>query len=273
MKEARSHVRNIVTLTTDFGYRDAYVGSMKGVVLSIAPHATLVDITHDIPPYQIVFAALVLREACPRFPGQSIHVAVVDPGVGGPRRPLLLELGGHFYVGPDNGLFTLLLRDYPLEGAWELANRSYFLPEVSATFHGRDVFAPVAAWVAQGVSPEEFGPSVSSPFTLEIPGVVCTQDLLEGEIICVDRFGNCISNIASRVFAEWIQADPFRIEIRGHTLTEIARSYDAVPPGRPLAIFGGLGYLEIALNQSRASESLGVQPGDAIVVERRVRHP
>lgn len=273
MKEARSHPRSIVTLTTDFGYRDAYVGSMKGVVLSIAPHVTLVDITHDIPPYQIVFAALVLREACPRFPEQSIHVTVVDPGVGGTRRPLLLKLGGRFYVGPDNGLFTLLLRDYPLEGAWELVNRSYFLPEVSATFHGRDVFAPVAAWVAQGVSPEEFGPSVSNPSTFDIPGVVCRQDLLQGEIICVDRFGNCISNITSRVFNEWIQADPFRIEIHGHTLTEIARSYDAVPAGQPLAIFDGLGYLEIAVNQSRASESLGLRRGDAIMVERRVPHP
>ncbi len=270
MKRPGSATSRIITLTTDFGYRDAYVGAMKGVILNIAPQTTIVDITHDIPPYDILFAALVLREACPRFPEHSIHVAVIDPGVGGPRRPLVLKLGGHFYVGPDNGLFSLLLRDYKLEGAWVLTATSYFLQSPpSRTFHGRDIFAPVAAHLVRGVSPQELGPPISDPFHINVPLVSCTPAHLKGEIICIDRFGNCISNITSDLFASWIRNDSFSIRTGRLRLAEIARSYDAVQQGKPLAIFNGLGYLEIALNQGRADQALGLGLGDPVVVERR----
>jgi S-adenosyl-L-methionine hydrolase (adenosine-forming) len=259
----------IITLTTDFGWRDAYVGSIKGVILCIAPQVVLVDITHEIPPHHVLFGAMVLREACPCYPERTTHVAVVDPGVGGTRRPILLQLDTHFYIGPDNGLFSLLLRDLSLEGAWELNNHRYFFPSLSSTFHGRDIFAPVAAHLATGVPPETFGPSISNLSTIPFPSPDVHPDYLSGEVIFIDRFGNCISNITYSVFKEWATEDPFQIKIQETYLEKIASSYDSVDPGDFLAIFNGLGYLEIARNQARADHALHLRPGEKVLVYKR----
>ena len=260
---------HIVTLTTDFGWRDAYVGSMKGVILSIAPHACIVDITHEIPPHDLLFGAMLLREVCPRYPAGTIHMAVVDPGVGGKRRPILLNIEKRFYIGPDNGLFSLLLRDLSLEGGWELKNPEYFLPVISATFHGRDIFASVAAYLATGTSPDAFGPHMSDPLTITFPVPTVQPDCLAGEILYIDRFGNCISTITYPAFKKWIQGDAFRIRIQDIELDTIAPSYDAVDRGAILAIFNGLGYLEIARNQDRADKVLHAHPGDTVLVYRQ----
>jgi len=259
----------IITLATDFGWADAYVGSMKGVILSVAPSAVLVDITHDIPPHHVLYGAFVLREACPRYPLHTIHVAVVDPGVGGTRRPILLRLDTHLYVGPDNGLFSLLLRDFRMMGAWELNNPEYFLTALSSTFHGRDLFAPVAGHLATGVPPDAMGSAITDPVILPFPDPGVGPDQLSGEVLLIDRFGNCISNITHSAFHDWARGRPFEIRMRDISLERLVPSYDSVDAGEFLALFNGLGYLEIARNQARTDQGLKVQVGEKIVVYAR----
>ena len=259
----------LVTLTTDFGTRDGYVGSMKGVLLTISPSIRIVDITHALPPHKLVPAALALREACPRFPPGTIHVAVVDPGVGGQRRPILLRVDGRFYVGPDNGIFGMLVEGGTLQGAWRLRNPAYFLSPVSDTFHGRDIFAPVAAHLAAGVPAEAFGETLADPTPLTLPAPRVQPDHMEGRVIHVDRFGNCITNLDATRVRRWSAGSPLVIRAASASLREISRSYDAVPERQALAIIGSMGTLEIACNRGRGNELLGLGTGDRVLIEKR----
>ena len=262
----------IITLTTDFGLRDAYVGSMKGVILSIHPYVRIVDITHELPAHRILPAACLLREACPRFPPGTVHVAVVDPGVGGPRAPLLLKIDDRFYVGPDNGVFGLLMADLPLQGAWRLERREHFLHPVSNTFHGRDVFAPVAARLAAGTQPDAFGPVAEDPLRLSLPGHQEETGTLRGEVVWIDRFGNCMTNLTERVVSRWARGASFTVCAASKKIEGISTTYESTPEGEALSLINSTGYLEIACNQTRADRALGMQEGDLVVLERARTH-
>jgi S-adenosylmethionine hydrolase len=262
----------LITLTTDFGTADVYVGSMKGVILGIERNLDIVDITHDLPPHGILPAAFMLREVCPRYPAGTIHVAVVDPGVGGSRRPLLLSIRDRFYVGPDNGIFGLLLRDFGMNGAWLLENPRYFLQtEISRTFHGRDLFAPAAAHLARGVPPDEFGPAVEAPRLLDLPPCPADASRLQGEVLWVDRFGNCITNLARDIIQDWAQDAPFRVRAADRVLEGLSACYASVPEGDILALYSSFGTMEIAGNQVRADRTLGLGPGGPVILEKTNR--
>ena len=187
--------RPLITLLTDFGTRDAYVGSLKGVILSLNPEVRLVDLSHEVDPQDIRAGAFMLAEAAAYFPPGTIHLAVVDPGVGSRRRALAARCRGHYWVGPDNGLFHLIFNRAPDLAMVSLENPAYFRPRVSATFHGRDIFAPVAAHLSLGVDLDDFGPRVTDPVSLAFPEPEFGPETIQGEIISVDRFGNLISNI------------------------------------------------------------------------------
>ncbi|MBI1987755.1 MAG: SAM-dependent chlorinase/fluorinase [Nitrospinae bacterium] len=264
-------ISRIITLTTDFGLQDPFVGAMKGVMLRINPHLQLVDITHQIGPYQVMEAALVLNAFYPYYPAGTIHLVVVDPGVGGPRRPILAWTQGHYFIAPDNGVLSMIYRDKELQGVREIAARQYFLEEVSATFHGRDIFAPVAAWLSSGLEPSVLGGEIQDYVRLTIPEPHWAGEKeLCGEVLYVDRFGNLMSNIPESL----IRHRPFSpegrekvrirlglLEIRG-----IHRFYGEGRPGEPGAILNSWGYLEIYVNQGNARHSLGMGKGQALWV-------
>lgn len=258
----------IITLTTDFGLKDAYVGSMKGVILSIHPEARIIDITHELPAHRILPAACLLREACPRFPPGTIHVAVVDPGVGGRRSPLLLKIDDRFYVGPDNGIFGLLVADFPLQGAWRLEKRELFLHPVSHTFHGRDVFAPVAARLAAGTPPDGFGPATTELSRLTLPAPREETGILRGQVVWIDRFGNCITNLTDKVVSRWTESGSFIVHAASGRIAVVSATYASVPEGEALLLFNSMGYLEVACNRARADRKLGLREGDPVVLEK-----
>jgi S-adenosylmethionine hydrolase len=271
----------IITLTTDFGTADGYVGAMKGVLLSICPSAQLIDITHSIPPQDVYRAAFTLLNAASFFPPETVHLVVVDPGVGTTRRPLALRAGGMTYVGPDNGVFTLALRARPVDMAVALQNPAYHLHAgaISDTFHGRDLFAPAAAHLAAGVPLAELGPQVADWVTLPFP----TPNLrlphkLVGEVLYLDHFGNAITNLGVLKWkGDGLEMTPIlnpdqvyswspggEIACRGGVV-RLARTYGDVPTGTPVGVIGSSGFLEIAVRDGSAGASLGLQPGDAVV--------
>jgi len=185
----------IITLTTDFGVADPYVGTMKGVMLAIAHDAHLVDITHEIPPQDVLQTAFVVYTAWPFFPAHTVHLVVVDPGVGSTRRPIAVHTPHGLFVGPDNGVFSYVLAEQPTEAVVELVDPGYRLCQVSQTFHGRDIFAPAAAHLATGIPIDQFGPAVSDPVTLPPPALCIGPDVVSGEVLYVDHFGNAITSI------------------------------------------------------------------------------
>ncbi|MDI6854350.1 MAG: SAM-dependent chlorinase/fluorinase, partial [Deltaproteobacteria bacterium] len=215
--------RPIITLLTDFGCRDAYAAAMKGVILGINPQVCLVDLTHEIPPHDIAAAAFVLAEAAPFFPPETIHLAVVDPGVGSARRGLAARARGQFCIGPDNGLFHFLFQGAPDLAIFSLENPAYFLSEISATFHGRDIFAPVAAHLSRGLALEKLGPVVDDPVVLPVAEPVFGRDRAEGEIVYVDRFGNLVSNINWQRLSDWLNGSEVRLELGSLTLNRLSR--------------------------------------------------
>ena len=253
----------VVTLLTDFGMRDGYVGAMKGVVLSRAPAAQLVDLAHDIEPQEVRSGAWAVRQAAPLFPPGTIHVGVVDPGVGTTRRALLFSSGGQLFVGPDNGLFAWVLR--PDAQAWVLDRAELFRPEPSKTFHGRDLFASVAGHLAAGLSVERAGTPIDAWVPLLDPAARRDGSLVLGEVVHVDRFGNLISNIDREVLGPVVD---WTVTIAGRRVGAIEETFASVGEGEWVAYFGSTGLLEIALrNASAASRGHGV--GTAIVCRQR----
>ncbi len=262
----------IITLTTDFGTRDAYVASMKGILLTLCPSATLVDISHEIPPQDIQAGAYVLSQACGWFPPGAIHLAVVDPGVGGARRALAVRTERFTFIGPDNGLLSrACARERVLE-AVQIADRRYALPEISRTFHGRDIFAPAAAHIAQGVPLSALGPPAPDWAQLPDLGPAVSGHTMTGSVIHIDRFGNAVTNVTEPDFRAFVGADSFEITVRSLTLTALSDSYDTVPPGAPLAIFGTDGELEaleVSVNGGDASAAFGIQRGDVLRIVKK----
>ena len=255
----------IVTLTTDFGGSDYYVGAMKGVILGITPDAQLVDISHQIPPQDVLAAAFVLRHAAREFPPGTVHLAVVDPGVGTRRRPLALQSSGHLWVGPDNGLFSFVL-DRADSRVHEIARPDLGRSDLSSTFHGRDLFAPLAAHLCRGLDLADVGPPVADPVRLAESAPCKSADRIAGHIVHIDGFGNLVSNIAAADIALWGAA--LRIRLGGHVLMELCRTYGDVEPGALLALIGSAGLLEIAVNGGNAARQLGVQRRATLVVEK-----
>lgn len=244
--------RPLITLLTDFGTAEHYVAVMKGVILGICPEATLVDITHEIPPFSVAEGAFTLAQAWQAFPPGTIHVAVVDPAVGSARRALIAQVGGHTFIGPDNGLFSMVLGGGTAR-VHELVASQYFRQPVSPTFHGRDVFAPIAAQVARGVAVESLGPRVHD--WIRLPGA--DEGPLTAMVVKVDRFGNLITNFGG-------ERRPIEIIVGHHTITLMSEHYAESRPGELFAIPGSCGTLEISINKGNAATVTGARPGDRI---------
>ena len=257
----------IITLTTDFGTRDGFVGAMKGVILSVNPEALIVDITHEIEAQDVFSAAFALRNSCRSFPKGTIHLAVVDPGVGSTRRPILLQTENYFFVGPDNGLFSCIKEEGEMVRAIELTESKYFLTPLSDTFHGRDIFAPVAGYISLGIDPNEFGPELHDYRKISLPSPSVSKGVIEGHIIHIDRFGNLITNIDTRNVDAFRTGENVRIDVGSIVLKNIARSYSDVEEDSLLAVVGSSGLLEIAVNRGNAQQKLGLKLGDPIRVE------
>ncbi|MGC9523113.1 MAG: SAM hydrolase/SAM-dependent halogenase family protein [Anaerolineae bacterium] len=271
----------LISLTTDFGIDDGYVGTMKGVMAGIAPGVTFVDITHTIEPQNVCAAAYVLWTALPYFPEQSVHLVVVDPGVGTERRAIASRTAWGVLVGPDNGVFSYLWATAKPELTVALENTNYQRVAVSQTFHGRDIFAPAAAHIAAGVPLEKFGSVVTDPVRLPIPAMQVTTAGIYGEVLYIDHFGNAITSIGRLVWegsllhldpvfgeaeARIINADRVRVRAAGRDLGPVRRTYGQVPVGEALALVGSEGMLELAANQGRGADALSLDVGDPVEI-------
>ena len=269
----------IVTLLTDFGLASTSVAAMKGVILGVNPEANLVDLTHGVPPRDILQGAFLLSTGWPYFPSGTIHLAVVDPGVGTERKALLLQAHGHFFLAPDNGLLSFVLpqeevasppfqpyRSRPPQGfeAYALTNPRYWQHPVSTTFHGRDIFAPVAAHLSLGVAPGEMGEPADALTWLAIPVPYWQGDRLLGHVLHIDWFGNLVTSVPEEALPA--SHEGLEVELRGTKVRGLASTYAA--GGGLAALIGSHGYLEVALTNGDAARSLGVKVGDEVVVRK-----
>jgi hypothetical protein len=259
--------RPIITLTTDFGLKDPYAAEMKAVILSISPNTTIVDITHNIEKFNIRMGAYVLASASPYFPKGAIHVAIVDPSVGTKRRPILIQTKHGFYIGPDNGLLALAAKSQGIEHIYEVSNRRLMLPRVSNTFHGRDIFAPAAAYLAEGVSPTEFGPEIREITTPRFAKLIKRKNMLVGEVIHVDDFGNIITNFSKKKLESMGIKETVSIILKNTKLKlKLCKAYGEAKPQKPLAIIGSHNFLEVSVNQGSAAENFNMKSGDKVII-------
>ena len=256
----------LITLTTDFGTRDPYVAEMKAVILRVNPVVRLIDVTHDIAPHDVLEGGLAVEAVTAVCPEGTIHVGVVDPGVGTRRRGLVIAAGGQFFVGPDNGIFTTVL-SLPGRQVFELRNRTYRLSTVSATFHGRDVFGPAAAHLSLGVAPATFGPPVDDPVRLGWAAPREVAGGVEGEVIHVDRFGNLITSIDGRTVARLSRAGGAVTVLAGRRMP-LVRTYGELNAGRAGALVGSHGRLEVVVREGNAAARLRAGRGAPVRVSR-----
>jgi S-adenosylmethionine hydrolase len=263
-------MRPVVALLTDFGVRDHYAGAVKGVILGICPDATLVDISHEVPPHDVLAASLELSACYRYFPAGTVFLVVVDPGVGSDRKPVAAEAGGYRFVAPDNGVLSAVFRECPPRRVVELSESRFARPAVSRTFEGRDRFAPAAAWIAAGVDLESLGPVLADYRRLAIPDPAAFGDEVRGTVLRVDRFGNLITNIDRRLVDRLAQGGRARLGVRagGHPVERIVSTYADIAPGETCALFGSTDHLEIAAAAASAAEQLGLGRGAAVIVSR-----
>jgi S-adenosylmethionine hydrolase len=256
--------RPVITLLTDFGLADHYTGAMKGIMLGICPDAQLVDISHEITPFAITEAAFTLWQSWTCFPPGTVHVVVVDPGVGSARRPILVEASGHYFVAPDNGVLTMLYEAVPAHEIREITASRFFREPVSRTFHGRDIFAPVAAHLANGLAPDEFGNRIGDPLQLGFAKPTRTGPATwTGTILKVDHFGNLITNLDSETWSR-LASEPFEMKVGRILVSGMASNYAEIQPGSPFVIAGSAGFLEVSLNRGSAAKTAGARPGDTV---------
>jgi S-adenosyl-L-methionine hydrolase (adenosine-forming) len=260
--------RPVIAMLTDFGTRDHYAGTMKGVALGICPDATLVDISHDIPAHDVLAGALELAAAYRYFPAGTIFLVVVDPGVGSGRRGIAAESGDYRFVAPDNGVLTAVLAEHPPKRVAELTERKYARPTVSRTFEGRDRFAPAAGWLAKGIDLAALGRSAGAIQGLDIPQPALEDGRIEGQVLRVDRFGNLITNIDRRTFDK-LAGSPLDLRIGAHQVSRVVSTYADAAPGEVVALFGSSDHLEVAANGANAAEALALHRGAAVHVARR----
>lgn len=258
-------LHRIISLLTDFGSRDAFVGIMKGVILGINPAAQLVDLSHEVPAQDVLAGALILRSAVAFFPPDTIHLAVVDPGVGSSRRGVLIETQHGCFIGPDNGLLSLAVSAEMMTRTIHLNNPVYFLSPCSSTFHGRDVFAPVAAHLSLGTAVEQFGPEMSTIERLTLPKVEHEERRLVGSVIYIDHFGNLVTNITEPDLLPFPR-ERLCVSIGAVRILGIIPSYAAVIVGTPAALINSWGLLEIAVRNGAAAQQLGVHRGCPVSV-------
>lgn len=260
--------RPVVALLTDFGGTDHYAGAMKGVVLSVCPDATLVDIAHDLAPHDVQAGALELAACYRFFPAGTVFLVVVDPGVGSSRRGLAADTGDYRFVAPDNGVLTGVFRDTPPRKVVELSERKYARPTVSRTFEGRDRFAPAAGWLAKGLPLASLGRGVTDYVQLPMPLAAMTDEGIDGEVVRVDRFGNLITNIERRPFEKLAAGGSVTVMVSGIEIPRLVSTYEEAQGGDPCALFGSSDHLEVAVNAGSAAERLGAGRGAPVIVRR-----
>ena len=261
--------RPVIALLTDFGTRDHYAGTMKAVVLGLCPEATLVDITHDIPPHDMLTAALELAASYKYFPAATIFLVVVDPGVGSARRGIAVDTGDYRFVAPDNGVLSAVLKEAPAKRIVELTERRYARPTVSRTFEGRDRFAPAAGWLAKGVDLSALGRSAGTIQHLKIPSPEISGDVLNGEVLRVDRFGNLVTNIDRKLFDKFTHADGIEVFAATHLIARVVATYAEAADGELCALFGSTDHLEIAVNAGNASDTLSLSRGAPVTIRKK----
>lgn len=260
---------SIISLLSDFGGKDPYVAEMKAVILSINPQARIIDITHEIEKFDIRMGAYVLASAAPYFPQNTVHVAVVDPGVGTKRRPIIVETSRSLYVGPDNGLLMLAAHKEHIKTVYTIDNPEYMLSDVSKTFHGRDLFAPAAAHLTRGIKPSDFGSSIHDYIIPEFAEPHVKDEELRGEVLHIDDFGNIVSNITLEELEKmgFHKENSLFVRIGKKSLTmRFCSAYGEVSSGTPLALIGSSNFLEVAVNQGSAAEIFGAKVGEAFHV-------
>ena len=260
--------RPVIALLTDFGTRDHYAGTMKGVALGICPDATLVDISHDLPAHDVLAGALELAACYRYFPPGTIFLVVVDPGVGSSRRGIAADTGDYKFVAPDNGVLTSVLDETPARKIVELTERRYARPTVSRTFEGRDRFAPAAAWLAKGVELSALGRPAGSIQRLDMPRADVSDERIVGQVMRVDRFGNLITNVDRKTF-ERLSGSTLDVRIGPHLVSKMVSTYSDVEPGGVCALFGSTDHLEIAANGASASHTLDLGRGAPVHIARR----
>ncbi len=257
-------MKPIVTLLTDFGVSGYFAGAMKGVILGICPEARPIDISHEIRPYAITEAAFTLAQAWQCFPSGTVHLVVVDPGVGSARRPILVEAAGHYFVAPDNGVLTMLFDSEPIHQVREITATNYFRQPVSQTFHGRDIFAPVAAHLANGAQPAELGEQIRDYVRLSFAKPIrSAPDKWTGCVLAVDRFGNVITNFDAGTWRR-LAAEKFEMKLGTQSVSRLASSYAEADAGELFVIAGSAGFLEVSLNQASAAAVIGIEAGGAV---------
>lgn len=260
--------RPIITLTTDFGSRDPYLAEMKAIILSVCADARIVDVSHEIEKHNVRMGAFTLACAAPYFPKRTIHVAVVDPGVGTERQPLMVQTSNGYYVGPDNGILALAIRnDGGAEDIRKITNSRFMRPKVSNTFHGRDIFAPAAAYLANGTSLAKFGPKISKMRDHTSALVTKRPGALVGEVIYIDDFGNIVTNLQPEDIQNAKRKSTIDLKIKNTVLNlKLCEKYAEVPPHKPLALFGSHNFLEISLNRDNAAKAYRTKQGDEITI-------
>ena len=261
--------RPTITLTTDFGFNDHFVGTIKGVILEIVPDAQIVDISHAIQPFDVLDGALTISQAYSYFPTGTVHLVVVDPGVGTARRPIIASSDRHHFVGPDNGVLSLIYGREERMHVRHVSAEHYFLQPVSNTFHGRDIFAPIAAYLAKGVETEKFGEEITDFVRFNAPKPKPVDERsLRGVVLKVDRFGNLVTNISEQDAPMLFQENPapFKITVGNSEITEIKANYAQGAPKQVFGILGSMGYLEISANRGSAAQIVGASKGSDVTV-------
>lgn len=257
----------IITLLTDFGLKDTFIGVMKGVIWSIAPNAQIVDLTHEIAPQRVVDGALAIAGAAPYFPAGTIHVCVVDPGVGTARKPMLAAIGNQYFIGPDNGLFSLVIKkaeDLTTPPVYIALNKThYWLPQVSNSFHGRDIFAPVAAHLAKGVQLEELGDPFETPMLISVPVPQKTAEGWLGQVMLVDHFGNLVTNITKEQLKP---GSGVNISVKNTILNEVVATFGSKAPGELIAMLDSSGHLAVSVVNGSAADRLNVHADESVTL-------
>jgi S-adenosylmethionine hydrolase len=257
----------LITLTTDFGTSDYFVGAMKGAIASILPEARIHDITHQVTPYDVLGGALTVASSYRYWPAGTIHVVVVDPGVGTARRPLLVSACGQYFIAPDNGVLSLVFDRESEVRAWHITAEKYFVQPVSRTFHGRDIFAPSAAWLARNGQPESFGPEVTDYERLALPRPEISASTIRGVVLRADHFGNLLTNLRAEDAPQIASGARFRLKIGNAAITRLVATFGEAAQGEACLLVGSSGYFEIAANRASAAQITGASAGSPFVAE------